>query len=711
MFFFLGSGLSRKQTVQHRLLLQQTVQSQSPVVVSVIPKRFPVTYARTPTQWVFMFNGLSAPVKWNGSAYSAVTVGVPAPATALTLSATGSGSITGTYNAYERFVDNEGNVSNLSPVSNSITVTNVKTIRYTGVPVPTDSKVVRRQLLRNTSGQQSTYYVDIDTTDLAATTFTSTTIDTTLRNETAVPLFDDEGNNLANSHGLPPDDKPIVAAYLGRMWAGGDVSYSEGSIELTYGSKTVQGIGTDWTTAFADRFLYVVGASRSYQIASCDPLAQTLTLTEEYRGATDPFGVYAVRSPPALRNQLFFTLAGEYDSWPFENTIAIEETGDEVTALISSDSFFYIVQRRHIHRLTYRVDPGIDGGIFPASYRGCVNHRSWVNVNGVIYMLDEQGIYAFEGRAQDEVAAPIQNIFWLEDNGVPFRINWSASRFIHAQHDKANMTIRWFVPLAGSYAPRHALCLNYGNKAWWVEECPWMIGASCVMESGTPHPVIGTTGRRVMAFGVGTLDGLDPADGTGRGSVTASSPTTLTDANATLPVAVNCPIALVDGRGKQQSRIVTSVSGTQLTLDRPLLISPDVGDTYQIGAIGWEWRSGWMRWLSEEQSNIRRLVLAFEPMGTPSVMDVRVFSDHHADPDKLGADWPTTPVDASGVTMEKDSPDMVVDLADEDGFAQMRLDASQEFSTHSSQYVSIDLRGFSAESLMRLYGLTVEGAR
>ena len=50
----------------------------------------------------------------------------------------------------------------------------ISAITYTNIPVPTDPKVVRRQILRNTDGEASVYYVDIDTTNLTSTTFTST---------------------------------------------------------------------------------------------------------------------------------------------------------------------------------------------------------------------------------------------------------------------------------------------------------------------------------------------------------------------------------------------------------------------------------------------------------------------------------------------------------------------------------------------------------
>ena len=86
----------------------------------------PAVYTVWENKWLLAVNGKDRPVFWDPVTYptGAVTSGITAPAVADALSAPGSGGpITGTYTAYYRFVDALGNVSDLSPVSNSVTVT------------------------------------------------------------------------------------------------------------------------------------------------------------------------------------------------------------------------------------------------------------------------------------------------------------------------------------------------------------------------------------------------------------------------------------------------------------------------------------------------------------------------------------------------------------------------------------------------------------
>ncbi len=68
----------------------------------------------------------------------------------------------------------------------------IQTLGYQDVPTPVETKVVRRQILRNLAGDASTYYVDIDTTDLTTTVFASTTDDETLAGNQPVNLFFDD---------------------------------------------------------------------------------------------------------------------------------------------------------------------------------------------------------------------------------------------------------------------------------------------------------------------------------------------------------------------------------------------------------------------------------------------------------------------------------------------------------------------------------------
>ena len=84
------------------------------------------------------------------------------------------------------------------------------TVTYGNLEQPQDARVVRRQILRNADGEESVFYVDVDTTDLTSATLSSTNTDDQLQAGIAVPLLDDTGSVLANLNGEPPNNKPYI---------------------------------------------------------------------------------------------------------------------------------------------------------------------------------------------------------------------------------------------------------------------------------------------------------------------------------------------------------------------------------------------------------------------------------------------------------------------------------------------------------------------
>ena len=261
MWWWFGSGLAHKVTVTLTLSLRLRFEAQSTSILSGIPTALPpLTYAHTPLGDVMMANGIIPMAKWNGIRLSARDVGVPAPIAAPVLTGFGAGSISGLYQVYQRFIDDDDNPSNLSPVSNTLEIDTTGPrayLRVTGLDIPNVPKIARRQILRNTSGQLLTFYAEIDTTDLGSTSFSLTLSDDDLATKEAVPLFDASNQPLANRYGIPPSWMRSIAAHRDRCFAVGATSYSEGSNELTNGSATVTGVGTAWVGSFVGRLFYV----------------------------------------------------------------------------------------------------------------------------------------------------------------------------------------------------------------------------------------------------------------------------------------------------------------------------------------------------------------------------------------------------------------------------------------------------------------------
>src|SRR6185436_277244 len=216
-----------------------------------------------------------------------------------------------------------------SPSPNAIWTSGCLTITYTGFPVPVEPKVVRRQILRNTDGQATTFYVDVDTTSLLTTTATSTRSDSQLSAQEAVPFFDVEGNDIVNIYTVPPNWKCFPVAHQDRMFYFGEVPYSEGNVAVTNGSTTVTAINASWPVTFANRFIYIDGAPKPYEIASAS--GSTLTLTEAYGGATSTYSFYSIRPAPAERRICYYSEAGLAEAVPVTNGLSIDEDGDDFT--------------------------------------------------------------------------------------------------------------------------------------------------------------------------------------------------------------------------------------------------------------------------------------------------------------------------------------------------------------------------------------------
>lgn len=675
----------------------------------------PENFATSADGLLLVANGVDKVLRWDGLADEMENAGVLPPSAAPATAASGTGAITGTYYAYLRFVDDRGNFSDLSPLAAALAASANSTVTYSAVERPAEAKARRRQLLRNTAGQTRVFYVDVDTADLSGTSFSSTKTDAELQASTAVALFDAQNLPLANLNAVPPDTKCFVAAHHERMFLAGEEPYSEGSVAVAFGSATVAGTGTEWPGNFAGRFLWLPQAEEVYEVASVDAQAQTLTLARPYQGATDPYTPYAIRPAAPERRLVYFSEAGLAESWPPTNAVSPQEDGDEITGLMSKGSFLYVLERRHIYKLTFESSPTEDGFVFLTAGRGCVNNRCWCVVDDRAFFLDEAGVYSFQGGQQvEELSLPIQDVFEPPRRGrVPrYRVRWEASRWFHCCYDPGLRVVRWFVTLEGTGVPRHALCLDLQRNAWWVEEYPFPVGASAVGPSrGSRRVFVGGPGGRVYALGQGTLDVVEPDALTCRGTATSAGLRSLTDQAATFtPAAVNAPLTIVAGRGKGQTRAVTAVAAARLTLDRPWLTRPDTSSVYQLGGVEFRFRTGWFRYVPLSEENARRLEVVFEPCPSGGcTLDARLYLDRSPDP----VLWGFTQSDerSDGFASEEGSPDLVADLTKPTGLVQRRMDGRKDLYLDGPRFLAWELRGATNADDVSVYQVTIDGVQ
>lgn len=598
-------------------------------------------------------------------------------------------------------------------VSGGKVTTGVGTIVYSNVPVSSESKVVRRQVLRNQDGDASVFYVDVDTTDLTSTSLESNTTSDSLVE--SVSLTDSSGHTLVDKT-VPPDYKKVVAFHLGRVFAAGNENYSEGAVTVTNGSTTVTGIGTEWgPITFANRFFEVVGGTKRYQIANLTS-PTSLQLTEPYQGSTDHYAYYSIHVGDGERRTMYWSEGAQPEAWPLENTLTLAEDpgAGEITTLFTQNSWLYIGAENRIYRFSFVNDPLTDGFVVKAARRGCVNNRCWVQAEDVTYCMDTLGFHAFAGNDDVDIGTPgIQDIFRNRPDSK-YRINWPAKRNFHAVYEPGECTIRWFVCLGGYYTPYHAVCYHVRLKRWWIEEYPFPISSSCLGRlSGKPQVYLGTSGKRIMAFGTSVLDGIDPSSGDYRGSVTSSGVNWVADSSATFSTSlIGTSVSIVRGKGKGQRRTIYSVSGTKVYVKTPWTDRPDTTSVYQIGAVGWTMRTGWYRWAHNDNMSQRAVSIQFKPTAETAEMYLRQYSDLASTPET----WinPVTDLGAqNGIGFLENDPDtdLSIDTTKVNGFVCLRNPQFREHYTDGPRYVSLEIGGYANADQMTLFRVVIDGAQ
>ncbi len=751
-----------------------------------MPRAFPDCYAQTPEGKIMIADGMN-PVKiWDGLAAAPVDAGVDPPETACNLAAAGGkGAIFGIYQAYVRFLDADGNVSNLSPISPAvgiqgpggavigatntqpieiqtgaahglvsgdivliqsvqgntaangtweITVTGTDTfqldgssgdgaytsggtwipgadeIDYTSVPTTTDPKVARKQILRNTSGQLTTFYVDVDTDLLGTTTFSSSRDDNNLSTQEAVPLLSEDGSVLANAHYKPPDFKTVFCPHSSRMLACVDRVYSEGNVVVTNGSPTVTGIGTAFTASLVDRYLLVDGASTKYVITAVNTTLQTLTLESNYSGSTNQYATYAIRPADGERRLVWYTQAGQVESWSPLYALEIQEDGDELTGLMAKGSFIYILEYRHIYRFTFQSDPAVDGFIYQSCQRGVVNNRCWVQVEDDTYMLDKEGLHAFGGgQESQQVSTPIQRVFQtLEESDHV--INWNAQDLFHAALYPQEEVARWFVSMGSSRTTRHAICLHYRTRRWWLEEYPVPVTSSTLGLIGPGRVVfLGTESYTTLVSSVGYLDGIDKNAGTLQGEVDSADLCSLTDGSASFPPTVaGLVVVITHGKGKLQRRRIFEVESGRLKITMPWRIIPDSTSRYQIGGVTYRFRSEQFTWIDGESEVERKFGLHFEPSPGASDAYLRIYNNQDRSPQTWQV---TTTGNPEGMVATKGDTDLWIDLTREAGFAQQRIEGRRDDNVMGVRRWNFELAGVGGAYGTTFYRFIIDGVQ
>jgi hypothetical protein len=248
---------------------------------------------------------------------------------------------------------------------------------------------------------------------------------------------------------------------------------------------------------------------------------------------------------------------------------------------------------------------------------------------------------------------------------------------------------------------------------WGLEEYPWPVGASCIGRlNNRPQVYLGTTGARVMASNVGTLDGANPAAGTVRGTVTSAGIDWISDSAATHATSglVGNPVVIVRGTGKGQRRVVHSVASGKIRVTVPWTKRPDTTSVYQLGGIQWHWQSGWLRWAESDNQITRAIAVHYKTTPTVSELYLRLYRDLASTAEA----WQRTATlsDANGIALLKNDPTdyLSIDSTRARGYVLQNVSQFKDWYTDANRYISVELGGVTNQEPLIMLRLIVYGA-
>jgi len=641
---------------------------------------------------------------WKNLAFSLQIVNRAAPNTSSTQ------NYNGRYQAFMRYVDKDYNVSDPSPISLDYVVDGEPAIAYTNLEVPSDPRIIRRQIFRNEDGEADRFYLDIDTDDLTSTALMSLNSDEQLKLNYGLSVFDDNGENQLYLYGLPPQDKPYIAEFGSIVFACGLRLYSEGNISVENGSTYVHGIGTNWPDTFADR--QIVIGNLVYTVVLVDVGLQKITLSSGYAGATAAYTEYVIQPFYANGNQFKWTEPGFPEAWPILNSLTLPEDDDDITGMKVFANALWILKANSIYQFNMTTNPGRDGDYKPATNRGCVNQRCAVDIQNVCLMLDRIGIHVFKGNmprynyqadtTPDHLSKAIGDIFRFE--GTWFRLNWDSDKcFWHAIHNKEITTVRWYVAMQGYDYPQHAICYDYLMDKWWIEEYPFPITSSALSASLSGIPILGGYGGKVFIPDRGPLDIINAGDT--RLNVSASYGGITITTETTPPACVGMSIAIVSGRGHGQLRMVLEQSGNDITVDYPFFPEPDETSALQIGAIHYYMATPEYSYAKVEVENPQAFVVEYRAPADPLECYANVLVDR-IEQRQVG-------VDASwgSVTSQANDPFAYkFDLNNRSGYAKVVMDSRRDMNVPQKYTIQMTVEGFSGQQRPQFTGMHIVGA-
>ncbi len=140
----------------------------------------------------------------------------------------------------------------------------------------------------------------------------------------------------------------------------------------------------------------------------------------------------------------------------------------------------------------------------------------------------------------------------------------------------------------------------------------------------------------------------------------------------------------------------------------PWTTRPDTTSKYQVGGIGWNWRSGWLDFVGGGEEKQRAVTVYYTPLGTAAEMHMHVYADKSATPRIWVGANPMTSTNGIGLLPDDPTTDLAIDTTKASGTVVQRMPSFREHYTEGNRYISVELGGVSNADILNVLGLTLD---
>ena len=642
----------------------------------------------------------------------------------------GEGMTEGTYICAVRY-----RTKNVPAQFSSISVTTYVTAQtadkmtWSNIVHSASTRVDAIELWRTTAGQQNVMYKIgeiANSPGSSPSSFTDIIDDINTSNkvgdETMV-IIDSDGTLIARRFEPPPDWFKYVTMFQDRYFYFGTVKYNKSTCYRS-GTKTITGVtgsdGTLWPATFKGRYIQVSGSNQLNYIDAVDVSNQILTVRDDVstnvsNSSSSPVS-YTILPAPSTKRQLLFSYFDEPESVPLTNSITLQSNhgdDDEIVGAMPYGPYLYILAQRHKYSFSYATNPLTDGAVRFLDDRGSFNNDCWDIYSNEAYLMDDNGVYSFDGSESTSISKQIQDLF--RQDGSIGSIDYSKSDRFFVKIDRGMGRVYCFVSFVGDTGtyPKRALVYNIRRKSWDLMEYPVEItDAASIEQSGKPRMIVSSENEAIYLVDEGTTD-VVTSETTGTATSSSNSTLVSTGAGWTVNAFVSASVYITDGKGKGQRRTISTNTGDTLNISPNWTTNPDSTSKFSVGAIPWSWKSGSFSLKENDEREKREISFKFAPTTNDHSMDLRTYYNNETDPISYAIAQDL----GDAVQIKEDNKEDVVinmgkdysDLEESVGREKFRFDGMYSGVSHGDHRVAFEMRGHSGAQVPEIQMIEITG--